>query len=278
MNDVEKLRATLEELGAKNRSISETLEERKKLELQFHDQHRDRCQIQKSDEDTVRRRYGNHKYYRGAVESKKYVEDWIRGNAEGKVVLDFACGDGGNALLAAGANAGLSIGIDLSQVSVMNAQQNALEKGLERKCVFLQADCENTGFPEECIDVIICSGMLHHLDLSVAMPEMRRMLKPNGKILIVEALAYNPLIRLYRKLTPAMRTKWEAEHILNMKDVRFASKFFDVENVRFWHILSPLAGFVGFLFPILNVIDRALVRIPLIRLMAWQFTVELHRP
>ena len=37
-----------------------------------------------------------------------------------------------------------------------------------------QGDCENTGLPNTCVDVILCCGMLHHLDLSYAFPEIRR--------------------------------------------------------------------------------------------------------
>ena len=44
-------------------------------------------------------------------------------------------------------------------------------------------------------------------------------------VLGVEALDYNPLIKLYRQLTPDMRTEWEKAHILSLKDLRFAQKF-----------------------------------------------------
>ncbi len=48
------------------------------------------------------------------------------------------------------------------------------------------------------IDAIICSGMLHHLDLSYAFLELRRILRAEGKILAaIEALNYNPAIKLY---------------------------------------------------------------------------------
>ena len=37
----------------------------------------------------------------------------------------------------------------------------------ETKKYFLQGDCENTGFPDNSIDVILCSEMLHHLDFAL---------------------------------------------------------------------------------------------------------------
>ncbi len=135
------------------------------------------------------------------------------------------------------------------------------------------------------MDVILCSYMLHHLNLNYAYPEMHRILKPGGRILACEALDYNPLIKLYRKLTPEMRTEWEKEHILSLKDVRGAKRFFNVGEIRYWHVSSFLAGFLqgaprlfGGTMRILNAVDRLLVRIPGVQLMAWQFSFELVKP
>jgi SAM-dependent methyltransferase len=142
----------------------------------------------------------------------------------------------------------------------------------------LQADAENTELPENSIDTIICSGMLHHLDLSYAFPELRRILAPGGRILAIEALNYNPLIKLYRYLTPAMRTDWEKKHILSLKDLKFAKRFFRVQNIRYWHIVSILAPYMKFMLHAFNRVDSFLTKIPLINLMAWIFTFELHKP
>jgi hypothetical protein len=117
--------------------------------------------------------------------------------------------------------------------------------------------------------------MLHHLDLSFAFPELRRILAPGGKILAVEALDYNPLIKLYRTITPAMRTEWEAAHILSLKDLRFASRFFDLGDVKYWHITSIAGPHLRPLMPVLASLDRVLTSIPGIRLLAWIFTFEL---
>lgn len=126
------------------------------------------------------------------------------------------------------------------------------------------------------MDVIICSGMLHHLDLSFAFPELARILAADGRLLAVEALDYNPLIKLYRNLTPDMRTEWEKAHILSLKDVRLAQEFFRLGEVRYWHILSIAGGKVPALLPMLNAIDRVVTRIPGIQLLAWIFTFELR--
>jgi len=252
------------------------LDDRKRAELEFHDRDRNREALPAPGTDTYEKFYGNLKYYSCTELSKTYVERWIATNARGKVFLDYACGNGFNAIRAAKAGARLAIGIDISAVSIQNARADAEREGVSSQVQFVQADAEQTMLPDRSIDAVVCSGMLHHLDLSYAFPELRRVLAPGGKILAVEALDYNPVIKAYRLLTPAMRTDWEKAHILSHKDVRFARRFFNVADVRYWHMFSILGARAPALLPVFNTIDRALTHIPLLRLMAWIFTFELR--
>lgn len=277
--DIASMKIKLDEIEhVSNEEWLASLDERKKKELQFHDMHRDRTASESVDQDTYERFYGNRKYYSATELSKAYVDDWIRENAKEKVFLDYACGNGVNAIKAAKAGAKLSVGIDISRVSVENAKNDAEQAGVSGNTRFVQADAENTKLPDNSIDTIICSGMLHHLDLKFAFPELKRILVPGGKILAVEALDYNPAIKLYRQFTPDMRTEWEKAHILSMKDIRFARQYFDVRNIHYWHITSILAPYLKSLLPVLNGLDKLLTRIPLVQMMAWIFTFELVKP
>ena len=253
-----------------------SLDERKQKEMEFHDQHRDRTRDGSLDHDTYERLYGNKKYYASTELSKRYVDEWIASHAAGKVFLDYACGNGENAIKAAEAGASLSLGFDLSAISVANARQAAEVHGVANRTRFFQADAENTMLPAASIDLVICSGMLHHLDLTRAFPELHRILKPGGTILGVEALDYNPAIKLYRYLTPAMRTDWEKAHILSLRDLDLASQCFEVANVRYWHVASIFGAFVPRTLPLLNAVDAMITRVPGLQLMAWMFTFELR--
>lgn len=265
---------TIDQIG--NEEWLATLDARKLAELEFHNRDRDPQFIDAASKasDTYEKFYGNKKYYAATRRSQQFIDDWIARNARGKVFLDYACGNGKYALHAARSGAALSLGFDISNVSVLNARRSAA--GVENVRYF-QADAENTKLPDNCIDAVICSGMLHHLDLSYAFPELRRILKPGGVVLAVEALDYNPAIKLYRMLTPAMRTEWEKAHILSLKDLRFASRFFAVEDVRYWHVLGYAGGKFPFLLPVLDVIDQVLERVPLLNRMAWMFTFCLRK-
>ena len=78
-------------------------------------------------------------------------------------------------------------------------------------------------------------------------------------------------------LTPDMRTEWEKAHILDLEDIKFASKFFNVDRVKYWHISEYVGAKIKILAPLLSKVDLLLEKIPLINLMAWMFTFELSK-
>jgi len=251
------------------------LESRKQKESEFHDRMRDAARIEAVGKDQYEEFFSNHRFYRTAVLSRAYFYDWVTRQSVGKTVLDFACGDGEVALRAAEAGARLVIGIDISGVSVQNAQRAAAKGGLGDRTFFLRADCENTGLPADSVDVVICAGVLHHLDVQRTFPEIRRILAPGGRVIAFEALNYNPLIRLYRNRNAHQRTEWEKAHILSLKEVRLASRYFDLGEIRYFHMMSIAGVWLPGLLPLLNGFDRVLTRIPGLQLMSWMFTFEL---
>jgi SAM-dependent methyltransferase len=225
----------------------------------------------------------NKKYYAAAASSMAYIDEWLQCHVPGSVFLDYACGNGRYAIEAARHGASLSIGLDISDVSVRNARLTAQQKGVDR-CVFVQGDCEATELPDASVDVILCSGMLHHLDLNRAYAELRRILRPGGRVLAAEALGHNPLIRLYRELTPHLRTDWERSHILRRADIQLARCWFQLGEIRYWHLGTlmavPLRG-TALLGPVrrtLDALDRLVLSIPGVRLLAWLVTFELIVP
>jgi ubiquinone/menaquinone biosynthesis C-methylase UbiE len=274
--DIKELNKCIDEIDKiSDSNWIKNLEDRKLKELEFHNKDRDQANVEEVlANDTYEKFYGNKKYYNATTRSSKYVEYWIKVNCKNKVFLDYACGNGGNAIKASMFGAKLALGLDISEVSVLNAKNVAKNERLTN-VRFFQADAENTKLPDNSIDVIICSGMLHHLDLSFALPELRRIMKPGGKILAIEALDYNPFIKLYRMLTPEMRTDWEKAHILSFKDINFASRFFKVKNIKYWHVVGYIGGKFPILIPLLDGLDKILEKVFLIQRLSWIFTFEL---
>ncbi len=272
------LRAQIQRIAAaQNGDWLSALETRKLKELEFHNHSRTTAAQADLPKDVYEQLHGNKKYYATTALSNEYFDEWIHQHSKDKIVLDYACGNGSNTQRAARGGAALAIGLDISDVSVQNAKRAAAEEGFEHNTVFIQADCEETGLPASCVDVVICMGVLHHLDLSFALPEIRRILRPGGLCFALEALDYNPAIKLYRHLTPQMRTEWERAHILSYRDLQFAERFFEVREVRHWHLLSIAGVKAPRLLPIFNWLDRRVLQLPGLKLMSWMFSFELHK-
>lgn len=262
----------------------ETLEPRKKEEAEFHNFEREREDASIVVAQQSAGIHANKKYYTVTAASTSYTETWLRRQVPGKIFLDYACGNGRHAIAAANWGAALAVGVDISDVSVRNAREAASRAGLDGRCFFIQGDCEATELPDASVDVILCSGMLHHLDLKRAYPELRRVLRPGGRVLAIEALGHNPLIQLYRNMTPQLRTEWERQHILRCTDIELATQWFALGEVRYWHLFNLLAvpfrgtSVFGQLLNVLDSVDSSALSLPLIGKMAWQVTFELQKP
>lgn len=257
------------------------MEFRKQKEAEFHDKIRNK----KLKENVKKYEYlkSNIKFYSITKKSGEFVNGYLIQNCSRKKVLDYCCGDGEMTLFLAGHKAE-AIGIDISSTSVQNAKKRAVEKGLDKQTSFYVMDAENLKFENDYFDLIICSGVLHHLDVKKAYPELMRVLKPGGKIICDEPLVYNPIFHLYRKMTPHLRTEWEVHHILSRKDIKLAKKYFGKVETKFFHLATlgavPFRKLPGFnpILRLLGAVDSVLLRLPLLKWLAWQVVFILSEP
>ncbi len=258
----------------------EKLELRKLEEIEHSDIIHSPKEITGVREDTVRQHARSRPVYSTNRAVRSFIDGWIKKHSKGKVVLDLACGAGELTLQAYLAGASVAIGTDLAPRTI---ESNRKLKGGDKNGLFyIIDDAENMCLPDECVDLVLCSGMLHHVELADVVKEINRVLKPGGKMLAIEALKYNPAFSIYRKLTPTARTHWEASHILGMSEVKYMNTILPVTKVKYWQLFSIFAAFVPhkWRFPVLDfmeLLDRIVLKIPYINRMAWIFTIEAEK-
>jgi len=199
----------------------------------------------------------------------------------GGEILEIGCGPGNYASFLDEFGA-TGTGIDISETAVEQSKEKAKQNQLKR-ATFRLMDAEALEYDNSAFNLICGSGILHHLDLDRSFSQLSRVLKPIGTAIFTEPLGHNPLINLYRKATPNLRT--EDEHPLLMKDLRLAGKFFGKVEAYYFHLNSLLAvpfrklSIFSKLLETLDTADRALFRFfPLAKRFAWQEIVKMSQP
>ncbi len=206
-------------------------------------------------------------------------------NIENKKVLVVGSSEGGVTSLAR--KGAMVTGIDLSNKAIDLLQKAIVREGLKKKCSAMIMDAENLDFDDHSFDIICCSGVLHHLDIKKAMSCWKRVLKPGGRIIMMEPMAWNPVVMMYRLATPSMRTK--DEHPLTPKDVRILKTHFGRVEIDSFVFLSVLSIVWVYLPNVLSMKEHSMnaldsfdawlfKRFPVLKYFCWASVFQLSNP
>jgi demethylmenaquinone methyltransferase/2-methoxy-6-polyprenyl-1,4-benzoquinol methylase len=129
----------------------------------------------------------------------------IKGYAHDSI-LDIATGTGDFAIELAKLSPSKIIGIDIAEKMLEIGRDKVKQKGLSGKIELLEADCENLPFADNTFDIASSAfGVRNFEDLNKGLTEMHRVLKPGGRVLILEAS--EPSGKLLKKLYKAYMSK-----------------------------------------------------------------------
>lgn len=148
------------------------------------------------------------------------------GSLAGKRVLDFGCGLGQTSRIYAERGAVRVEGFDISSESIRIATKNVKRDGLEDRVFFRHLAAEDIDYSDNCFDVVIGKAILHHTELEKTAWQLHRVLVPGGTAYFLEPLAHNPLLNLFRRLTPSRRTPTEKP--LSIHDLEIFRRYFSV--------------------------------------------------
>jgi SAM-dependent methyltransferase len=181
-------------------------------------------------------------YTSGILDEAEGYAEGALGDIRGKHILDYGCGIGENTIRLADRGA-IVTGFDISETRLREAKGRALNDRGERQGLFAVAAAESLPFADESFDGVFGKQILHHLDLHLAMDEVRRVLRPGGRAVFMEPLIHNPLLEAYRRLTPHLRS--QTEKALGEADLRAIRAHFRASERREFVFLSMVPVILG---------------------------------
>jgi SAM-dependent methyltransferase len=222
-------------------------------------------------------------YYLAEKARARYWQ--LLSDVAGKRVLVVGCADGGVTPLAR--KGAVVTGVDVADEPLRRLKGAICREGLRDHASCLVMNAEDLAFRADSFDMICCAGVLHHLDVERAASSWAQVLKPAGRVAMLEPMAYHPLVMLYRFLTPSQRTP--DEHPLLLKDIAILHAHFGRVEATGYVLLSPLSLVLALLPNVLSLKVRLLAaleridswllgHIPWLKYLCWTCVIQLAEP
>jgi len=142
--------------------------------------------------------------------SKTLVRDTLEIMAEkvefakpkpGELTLDVACGPG-ELVLGLAARVGFARGVDLTQAMLHQAREFQRERNIVN-AAFDRGEAEQLPYPDHSFDLVTCQCSMHHMPKpELALREMVRVMKPEGRMMVIDCVApeSDPKFELHNRI------------------------------------------------------------------------------
>src|SRR6266567_4828642 len=106
----------------------------------------------------------------------------------GEVTLDVACGPG-ELVLGLAARVGFARGVDLTHEMLLQAREFQRERNI-LNAAFDRGEAEQLPYPDHTFDLVSCQCSIHHMPKpELALKEMVRVTKPEGRLMVIDPVA-----------------------------------------------------------------------------------------
>lgn len=203
----------------------------------------------------------------------------LLGDIDGKRILECGCGTGLHTLLMASAGGSVS-GFDVAEMAVETTVRNAGRLSMAGRVDGAVAAAEELPYRTGCFDLVVGFVALHHFDLSRALPEISRVLRPGGRAVFMEPFAGSRLLRGLRLLVPMSDRESPGGRQLRESDLAAIRCHFSQFRCKEFELLTRLTRlfFLHRLVPLLRRLDHwCLCRFPILRRFARIVVLEMRK-
>ena len=188
-----------------------------------------------------------NKYLRSPFE---YIQDNYCRNLNDKKILDYCCGSGLNSVFLSKMGAKV-IGIDISKQSIEVAKKR-FENHKLKNFDFFQMDAHSLNFKDNYFDIIVCYKSFLYLNLDKAFKELNRVLKHNGKLIILENIGDNFVFNYYRFLKHILKSRKYSYELNKLKstDLNISYNYFNTYETVYFDFFSIFGKLIEDIFKI----------------------------
>jgi ubiquinone/menaquinone biosynthesis C-methylase UbiE len=138
----------------------------------------------------------------------------------GQRMLDVGCGIGTPALRLAGTVEADITGVTINLGQAREANARAAAAGLSHRVKFDHADAMALPYPDASFDAAWAFESLLHMDRSRALAEMKRVLRPGGRLVIADTCQHGPIGPEYQDELDDAQAKMAIVEIPSIDDYR----------------------------------------------------------
>ncbi len=197
-----------------------------------------------------------------------------------KKVLYYGCGENLSVLERFYLSGTDVVLFDLSEVALVKIHSK------HSKAKLVVADAHRLPFLDSQFDLIFGRGILHHLEVKTALTEIKRILSGSGEVIFIEPLGINPLISLYRALTPQSRTT--DEQPFRLKEIRTIRNSFPSFSCQYYFFTTLVPILLGPLLRRANIFEKTFLKFhqldkrlfqifPFLKYLAWITVLKLSK-
>jgi SAM-dependent methyltransferase len=173
------------------------------------------------------------------------------------------------------------VAVELSRGGLRTLQRRSAAAEVSGTIAPVQADAQRLPLADHSVDLVYGENFLMYVDPTAVGRECARVLRPGGRVVLLEPTAHHPLVQLYRRVGSPYRAT--APRYFALADIaRLAAPFASVRHREFYltSVLAlPLARWprlFGKAFRVLDGVDRLLWRVmPPLRRFGWLTVIAL---
>lgn len=155
-------------------------------------------------------------------------------NIKDKKLLEIGAGSGKETLYFAKKGA-IVYPIDISSRSINIINKLVKKYNFKGNIIPKKMDVESIEFGDNTFDLVFINSVLMHVNHEIALKECIRVLKKNGRLIIIEPLKYNPFIMIYRIFLDYKKLR---PNYIKLNEVSYFKKYFKSSRQKEFYLFS----------------------------------------